>query len=286
LGGRTSSESIKGSIPSEGIERVGLGHWDLLAWTEILSELRSISSERLVFNMHVFPVNITGEEYLTESAEERAKKILTSGNTCLIIGCPKTNPIFDYFYREVVRAQNKAQNKLISVPPYEFKWWPPNDSGWKGKNSFSLLDVSDPMDQGIYGTSEGMTLSVTPRKLIRPLTRTNPKEDLIDAGMLVLSLDFENSNTTVVACGGLGGTATLGSVKILLKKMEYLNDVIRISEYKSLFRVVLAKFRKKDPDSSYDDRYLTDVELIGEGAFKAKAEEMNKQAQEWREIIK
>lgn len=270
IGGRVSSESdLFSAIPDEGIRREALGFWDMLAWSELLSELRSIVPERLVFGIHAFPVDISKEQPLSAEDRELAKTLLTSGNTCLIIGGAKTNSVFDYAYREIAEVQGSNR----STPPYEFGWIAP--PGVKYKSSFSLRAVDKYAEQGIYSAAANMTLPITPRSLVR----ARPGVDFIDAGIVILSLDCGN-NTTVLGFGGLGGPGTLGCVTAFLRQKEHLDRLVRSSPYKSAIKIVVTKFRKESYESSHDDRYVTDADIITSDAdFLSAAREAHEQMQ-------
>lgn len=248
IGGRTPYKSV----PDEGINRIALGYWDMLAWSELLPELRAVVPKKFTLSIHTFPARIAEEQPLSADDIKRANELLTSGDTCLIIGCPKTNPIFDLCYETII----KSQESKASTPPYEFRWDPPSIVKWK--STFSLRSVNEEhSEQGIYSADAKKTLPVTPRNEIRQKINC----DLPDAGIIILCLNYENSNTTIIGFGGLGGPATLGCIRAFLKQEEDLDRHVQLRNSKSLIKPVFVTFRKRT-NTPYDDRYLTGADIM------------------------
>jgi len=249
VGGRTSD--VYKNIPDEGIHRVALGYWDMQAWSQLVPELHSEASGKFTFDLHVFPSHVTEGRHLSTDDKNRADKLLESGDTCLIIGSSKVNPIFNLCYETIIKSQESKN----CIPPYEFRWVPPE--GVEVKNSFSLIAVKKFTEQGIYSAVENITLPITPRNAIRQKINC----ELSDAGIIILCLNYENTNTTVIGFGGLGGTATLGCVRAFLKQKEDLDTLVRVLYPKSLIKPVFVTFRKRT-DTTYDDRYLTGADIM------------------------
>lgn len=156
--------------------------------------------------------------------------------------------MFDLAYKTIITAQGGQ------TPPYAFKWVPPADM--KPRDSFSLQSVKTPTEQGIYSEAKGL-LPIIPRNAIRQKI----DHDLPDAGLILLCLDYEKSNTTVIGLGGWGGPATLGSVQSLLRSTKDLNPFVESSDSKSVIKPVFVTFRK-ETDTPYDDRRLTNAKLL------------------------
>lgn len=259
---------------NEGIYRVALGYWDMLAWSELLQGLRHIVPERFTVEIQAFPVRFNEEIDLSDADKNRVQSLLNSGDTCIIIGSPKTNPVFSFCYKAIYEMREKTpEAKRGDNPRYLFKWVPPPDMK-ETKKSFGLQAVKCPSEQGIYRPDKDDTLPVVQRNV----SRQKINHDLPDAGVILLGLDYENSNTTVIGLGGWGGPGTVGCVRALKKQTEDLDHLVQSSSSKSVIKPVFVRFRKPT-DTPIDDRRVSEANVL------IKDHEFGEAMQRARELI-